>query len=51
MSATVRRNVLDDAKHDAMDKVALDRARAAADYADSSPLCGLEELTQDVYVD
>jgi len=43
--------VLDDAKKDAMDKQAIAMARAAADFADESPICSLEELTQDVYAD
>ena len=43
--------VLDDAKHDEMDKKALAMARAAGEFADSSPLCTLEELTQDVYAE
>ncbi len=43
--------VLDDAKHAEMDQKALDMARAAAEFAESSPLCTLEELTQDVYAD
>ena len=34
-----------------MDKKALDMARAAGEFADSSPVCTLEELTQDVYAD
>ena len=45
------RDVLDDAKHEAMDKQALDMARAAADFAENSPVCSPEELTQDVYAD
>lgn len=43
--------VLDDAKHAEMDQKALDMARAAGEYADSSPVCTLEELTQDVYAE
>lgn len=46
-----KRGVLDDAKHEALDKAAVGRARAAGEFADNSPLCTLEELTQDVYVD
>jgi pyruvate dehydrogenase E1 component alpha subunit len=46
-----QRTLLDDAKHETMDQIALDRARAAGDFADNSPLCSLEELLQDVYVD
>jgi hypothetical protein len=34
-----------------MDKKALEMARHAAEFADSSPLCSLEELTQDVYAE
>ncbi len=45
------RKVLDDAKHDVMDKQAIDMARAAADFAENSPVCSPEELTQDVYAD
>ncbi len=45
------RKVLDDAKHEAMDKQAIDMARAAADFAENSPVCSPEELTQDVYAD
>ena len=43
--------ILDDDKHREMDQKALDMARAAGEYADSSPLCTREELTQDVYAD
>ena len=43
--------VLDDAKHEEMDQKALAMARQAADFADSSPVCTVEELTQDVYAD
>jgi len=43
--------ILDDAKKDAMDKQAVDMAHAAADFAETSPVCSLEELTQDVYAD
>ena len=43
--------VLDDAKKDVMDKQAIAMARAAADFADESPACSLEELTQNVYAD
>jgi len=45
------RGILDDAKKKAMDKQAVDMAHAAADFADASPVCSLEELTQDVYAD
>jgi pyruvate dehydrogenase E1 component alpha subunit len=45
------RKVIDDAQHDAMDKKAIDMARAAADFAENSPVCSLEELTQDVYAE
>ncbi len=45
------RKVLDDATHEAMDKQAIDMARAAADFAENSPVCSPEELTQDVYAD
>ena len=45
------RKVLDDAKHQAMDKQALELARAAAEFAENSPVCTAEELTQDVYAD
>jgi len=43
--------ILDDAKKDAMDKQAVDMAHAAADFAETSPVCSLEELMQDVYAD
>ena len=43
--------VLDDAKKDVMDKQATAMAREAADFADESPVCSIEELTQDVYAD
>ncbi len=43
--------VLDDAKHAEMDQKALDMARAAGEFADNSPVCTIEELTQDVYAD
>ena len=43
--------VLDDAKHTEMDQKARDMARAAAEFAESSPLCTLEELMQDVYAE
>ncbi len=45
------RGILNDGNKEAMDKKAIDMARAAADFAESSPLCTLEELTQDVYAD
>ncbi|MDQ2799853.1 MAG: thiamine pyrophosphate-dependent enzyme [Armatimonadota bacterium] len=43
--------ILDDAKKDAMDKQAIELAHAAADFAENSPVCSLEELTQDVYAE
>ncbi len=43
--------ILDDAKKEAMDAQAVDMAHAAADFAETSPVCSLEELTQDVYAD
>ena len=43
--------VLDDAKHAEMDQKALAMARKAAEFADSSPVCTVEELTQDVYAE
>jgi len=43
--------ILDDAKKDVMDKQAIDMARASADFAETSPVCSIEELTQDVYAD
>jgi pyruvate dehydrogenase E1 component alpha subunit len=46
-----KRGVLDDAQHETMDKIALDRAREAAEFAEASPICAPEELLQDVYVD
>ena len=45
------RGILDDAKHGAMDKEAVDLARQAAAFAEESPVCSPEELTQDVYVE
>jgi pyruvate dehydrogenase E1 component alpha subunit len=45
------RGILDDAKHAEMDRQAVEQARAAADFAEHSPLCAPDELTQDVYVD
>jgi len=45
------RGILDDAKKDTMDKQAINMGHAAADFADTSPICSLEELTQDVYAD
>ena len=45
------RGILDDGKKETMDKQAIDMARAAAEFADSSPVCTVEELTQDVYAD
>ncbi len=43
--------VLDDAKHEEMDQKAIAMARQAAEFADNSPVCTVEELTQDVYAD
>ncbi len=45
------RGVLDDSGKEAMDKQAMGLARAAADFAENSPVCSLEELMQDVYAD
>jgi len=45
------RGILDDAGKEAMDKQAVEMARAAADFAENSPVCSPEELTQDVYAD
>jgi len=45
------RKVIDDASHETMDKKALEMARAAAEFAENSPVCSPEELTQDVYAD
>ena len=45
------RKVIDDASHEAMDKKALEMARAAGEFAENSPVCSPEELTQDVYAD
>jgi len=46
-----KRGILDDAKHEALDSAAVAHAKEAADYADSSPICAPEELTQDVYAE
>ena len=45
------RGILDDAKHEEMDKAAREVARQAAEFAENSPVCSPEELTQDVYVE
>ena len=45
------RGVLTDAIHDEIDAAALQLARKAAEFADTSPDCAPEELTQDVYAD
>ena len=45
------RKVIDDASHDKMDKQALEIARVAAEFAENSPVCSPEELTQDVYAE
>jgi pyruvate dehydrogenase E1 component alpha subunit len=44
-----RRGILSDAMHDEMDRAAVARARAAADFADKSPVCSPSELYEDVY--
>jgi pyruvate dehydrogenase E1 component alpha subunit len=46
-----RRNVLTDEIHKSLDDAAKEIAHAAAQFADESPLCSAEELTEDVYVD
>jgi pyruvate dehydrogenase E1 component alpha subunit len=46
-----RRGLLDDAKHQDLDEAAVEYAHAAYEYADKSPHCSPDELTQDVYVD
>lgn len=46
-----KRGILDDAKHEKFDKAAVERAHSAAEFADSSPACGLDELLQDVYAE
>lgn len=46
-----QRGILDDAKHEKMDKQAIDMAHQAADFAENSPVCAPEELTQDVYAE
>jgi len=46
-----KRGVIDDAKHDEMDALAIERAKAAADFADSSPICEPKDLYEDVYAD
>ena len=45
------RGILDDTKFEAMDKQAVGLAREAAVFAEDSPVCSPEELTQDVYID
>ena len=45
------RGIVDGAKHEALDKQAVALAREAAAFAENSPVCSPEELTQDVYVD
>ena len=44
-----KRKVLDDAKYAELDAAAIDKAKAAVDFAENSPVCAPEELTQDVY--
>lgn len=46
-----KRGILDDAKHGALDSAAVAHAKEAAEYADNSPICAPEELTQDVYAE
>ncbi len=46
-----KRGLLDDAKQAALDSAAIAHAKEAAEYADSSPVCAPEELTQDVYAE
>ena len=45
------RGVLDDAKHEAMDAKSIQMSKAAAKFAESSPICTADQLTQDVYAD
>jgi pyruvate dehydrogenase E1 component alpha subunit len=52
LAASLReRGILDDAKHEPMDKQAIEMARNAAVFAEESPICSPEELTQDVYME
>jgi pyruvate dehydrogenase E1 component alpha subunit len=46
-----QRKVLTDDLHTSMDDAAKEIAHRAAEFADNSPLCSPEELTEDVYVD
>ncbi|MGO8671562.1 MAG: thiamine pyrophosphate-dependent dehydrogenase E1 component subunit alpha [Capsulimonadaceae bacterium] len=43
------RGILDEAKFEQMEQVAIVSAKSAADFADHSPICEPHELTQDVY--
>jgi len=45
------RRILTDGKKESMDKLAIELARSAADFAENSPICSPEELTQDVYAE
>jgi len=46
-----RRGVLTDAKHEELDRKAIEEAKAAADFAEHSPICSPAELYEDVYAD
>ena len=45
------RNILTDENLEIMDAAAREMAHDAAEFAENSPFCALEELTQDVYAD
>jgi pyruvate dehydrogenase E1 component alpha subunit len=45
------RGIVDDAIFNAMDKLAIERAKAAAEFAEDSPLCDENALLEDVYAD
>jgi len=44
-----KRGILDDTKHEALDQAAIQYGKAAGEFADNSPWCKPEELTEDVY--
>ena len=45
------RGILDEETHERLDKEAIRMSRAAADFADQSPVCAPKELYEDVYAD
>jgi pyruvate dehydrogenase E1 component alpha subunit len=51
MGVLRKRGVLDEATHDRLDAEAIRQAKAAADFADQSPVCEPHELYEDVYAD